>query len=404
MIINLSIIHKIIIKNADKNNIVYYNSMDARKSYPPHRRNVVGELFIVNKLRGGYISIMKEYLPVAYAVEIEEYIYFIINEIKGLFRINGSNIEFLCEIPIEKYGISEDYLTMIPYDSFIFIIPYNGEFLLKYNIKENKIYKIKISGMDIYNNKYMPALINDDDLYLFSVHNLQIVKFNISTEKFIKLSGWEKIADKLIFDKEDAIFRQQVVCVHENIFIPFCTANAILKINIKDLHTEIIRLGEDNNGYSGISCNNNVLWCSPRKLNGFVVSYNILTGEIKKYKLPINEKGTYIGIVAEEENVRLFSSTNIRNIVVQGTPIRIVGGEYGFVNQYEKKIIYYNRNESIIYKESKKKIEQSIKLKLRQEDKFLSKRVKENIVYESSVLGDIEDFIACIINEKNDVE
>ena len=185
--------------------------------------------------------------------EIDDVLYFFSRDFNGLYSLEKEEtcIKKVCEIKNEKTYEERLYVKL------------GDEFLHK-------------------KFKFMSAHLMNEKIYMFSPYLSSIYCFDINTyvlQKIYEID--ETILKEIVFDVSDSYFRKQVGCQDNRLYIPFCNANAILIYDVLKNRSEIKRIGNEKNGYSGIVISGNTVYCSPRKINMHGVKWNLINGDIE---------------------------------------------------------------------------------------------------------------------------
>ena len=291
------------------------------------------------------IDMNYDYIPIRHAVRYDGYIYFLISTTKELYRIEekSGRIQSLGIIPWGDYGRVDRYLSIVAYNDKVFLLPYYSDFMPVYSIERGTFKRVEIpDGRDGF-LRCMAYAISGSSLFMFDNYG-RIIKYDLNNDCVEKdIIIYEGIKD-LIFDRNDDCFRQQTVIVDGNIYVPFCNINALLRVDVSDLDTEIIPLGEDHNGYSGICLMGDELWCSPRKLNGYITSCSLTDGYKMKHVLHSDDEGSFAGISSNDGRVRLYPGT-LCKVFSDDESVEIQGDAHAFVNQdyTDNSILRFNR-------------------------------------------------------------
>lgn len=307
-------------------------------------------------------------------------LYFFSQDFNALCCIEKGNISIrkLCDIPDEDFTKERLYVTMIYFDEKLCLIPFIANELAIYDIKENNVTKIAVDE-DISNQKYkfMAARLVGENIYMFGLYVPSIYCFNTKDCTYKKVCDMDKeTINNLVFDKSDAYFRQQTEYTDGRIYVPFCNANAMLIYDVINNECNIKKLGDEENGYSGIVNDGNILYCSPRKADMRGIKWNLNNGKIEYLK---GFSAITLGIYIKNGE---YEYCNLSDIL--------------FVKNEENKQITYDAANQLIICEDDDIKEFSMEMEISME--YMNKFKEKKYYIENSFIG-LEKFIYMILDK-----
>ena len=241
---------------------------------------------------------MKVKCDINCAVLYENKVFFFPEEYNGLYSVDLATKEtvFHGAIPWEDTVCYRLIESMVVYGDYIYMIPFNGVYLSVFNMKTNS-YEKKI---DIRNGKkegsFAASFIRNGMLYIFGCTAGTIVRYDIKEDSVYQWDEWLDDAKEFIFDDKDAFFKSQGVIEEERFVIPFCNANAVLAFDDKNMKCNIIEIGKEHNGYSGILKKDDRYYLCPRKEKMNIVVCDGSFNTIRSLSINfVREKEVYYG-------------------------------------------------------------------------------------------------------------
>lgn len=291
----------------------------------------------------------KQYIVTpADAVKNKDKMYFVSEDFNGLFYsdLGEEKAHFIGNIPGEYINQKRLYGSLqLVRDRYLCMIPFTAKEIAVYDIENNKFDKVPLPDEIRHKSiKFMPSAVIGGDIYIFETYGTSIYKFDVCDRALYTVNSWEdKISEEKIFDDSDAYFRYQTAISANNIYVPFCNANAVLVFNYADNVCSIEILGKEQNGYSGIWRENDKLYFSPRNVGNKGAEWNLQEKRVNY--LNVIDK-TMIGITVEGETVTFCS-----------------GEEYAFVRSGEF-LVYDHNKTKILFKNNCEWREWSTKIDL----------------------------------------
>lgn len=325
--------------------------------------------------------------------------WFIVAEIPALFAYDFCLCDAECyEIPgYENVKTNALFRGMERIGDEIYLVPFFAKEVVVFNVEALCFGKIFIEKKYLSENgtNYMASAVFESFLYLFGVDVPYIIRIDVrrgEIDKAVKLT-----ASEYKQKNEDVYFRKQMAVVGNMIYIPFCNMPAILKMDIASMEYLILRIPEDDCGYSGILYINNEFWLSPRR-NEALTIWSEETNEVRHIDNASSDKElSYAGLEEIEGNICLFPMKK-RERGFEGTVCE-KDGIYNFVRRDNGYLLYYEMGQgmlSVIYNDAGiKKHDAEIIYK-----KYISAILdRRKSIYEGAYI-DLDDYIQLIKKEE----
>ena len=282
-------------------------------------------------------------------VMVEEVFWFVVSEVGALFSYNFTNNQVDCfvlrgmEDFLKIYGA---FRTVEYVNGTLYLIPFNAEDIVIVNLKNMDMELVKIDGRFKCKEgkNFMASFVKDDYIYLFGVSQPVILKLNTcdNSIEYITLTKEQIIQEN---KNKDDYFGKQVVYKDGYIFVPFCNIQAVLKLECDTMEYQIIKLGNNDSGYSGICYSDGEFWLSPRRNENLAI-WNEDNDFIRYIASQCkNDELSYIGIENISNKIMLFPIKNREKSFLETNEIEEANGEYSFVRNDGEKIFYYEFEE-----------------------------------------------------------
>ncbi len=177
---------------------------------------------------------------------------------------------------------------------YVFLLPNRQEnipyIICAVNINNNEYVRIELreySMEDSLRDEMLFAGFCQVDNYLFLIgcSYPAIVRLNIDTFDVDYIMGWRKDIDVRSDDANESVFfvSRQYVIKDNNLYIPFASVPAVLKINIETLQEEIINIDDDHGGYSCVCslCEDKLLLAGAYEKRKWIYIWNESLGKIE---------------------------------------------------------------------------------------------------------------------------
>ena len=215
-----------------------------------------------------------------------------------------------CMTEICSFSEYEDYKfspfsAIIYSEGFIYLITSNIDSIIVYNTLTTDVSKKEMpfdrDGMIISAEKA------GDNIYMFDAKKPSIYLYNVMNNCFTEINSWVKDIKPYVFDNNDIFFRKQVIIQNGYLMIPFCNANAALKLSVRTSDYEVIKFAGGINGYSGIVYKNGEYWLFPRRGNMNILCCDEHLKVLKRIKIKDpNKYFRCFGVIAEECSFIIF--------------------------------------------------------------------------------------------------
>lgn len=248
-------------------------------------------------------------------VVINNVIYCFSYDFNGLIYKNIDEVygHIACTLSAEKSVKEELVATIIENKGRIYMLPFAASNIYIYDIKNGNMECVSLPT-EISNEKYkfMGAKLIDNKIYMTGVYKPVIYCFDLELNTVEKLFSVKKdLLDKIVFDRKDAFFRQQIEHCNSKLFVPFCNANAILIYDLCEKKYFVKIFGKEENGYSGIMYNGtDTFLISPRKASGYGLKWSFIDDSVSKVEnLKKPFAGVPVGAIAYNNEINYCLST-----------------------------------------------------------------------------------------------
>lgn len=197
-------------------------------------------------------------------------------------------LKLICKIEFELEYKRRLFGCVVPYENYMFLIPFSAERIYKINIASGDIESVCLeipkddfSESYLANAKYLSAHLYQNKIYLMPTSYPAIAELNCDTGELIYHNEWIKDV-KSRFGISGSVFFRKTLLKDKFIYAPLCDANAVLKFNIITKQYQLITIGTQDNGYAAICYDGNEFWIAPRK-SGPIVKWNETVNEWEEY-------------------------------------------------------------------------------------------------------------------------
>ena len=223
------------------------------------------------------------------AIKTDDIVWFCPMQINCLFAfdINKGKVIGNYRIPVPSgYGAMRSFGSMVNVGRKIYLVPFYEHKIIEFEIDTKRFAEIELEENVIKDKKefFMGVGVFHQYIFLMGVSVPVIARLDTTDNSIIYLWDWLPKVKDYIFNQNDAYFRKQSILVDNKLFVPFCNANAVIAIDCENLDTSVYRLGDEEQGYSGICLSKEAIWLSPRS-TGKVVKWNYKKGETFDYDI-----------------------------------------------------------------------------------------------------------------------
>lgn len=231
----------------------------------------------------------------------------------------------------------------------IYLIPHLDKVLLQFDVDSEEFVEIGMDSSIIQNKDglFMGVGIYQNYLFIMGADVPTIIRVNTLNNNVDYITDWCQMVEPLIFDSKDAYFRKQTVIIGDKLYVPFCNANAVLEIDCNSMQSVIHSMGEEKQGYSGICFDGEAIWLSPRR-NGHLIKWHLNSNQIDSMQISglkaLGNVLTYTGIIFYDKKILLLPMMRRQTLCIEQENVAELSGEYLFVQQNEKHLIFYEGN------------------------------------------------------------
>lgn len=271
------------------------------------------------------------------------------------FDVRTSEVTFCQKVPYKREGKERLYASMKEIDGKIYLIPFYAKKMMVFDIKKELFSEIELDE-DVFKMKqdgpfFMAVESYARYLYVFPAYSKFILRVDTDTNEVAYISGWEKEIEEFSFEKNDGYFRRQVVLLDDKMYVPFCTANAVLELDCVTMKYKIHQLGQQNMGYSGIGFDGKAFWLSARKGDS-IVKWVPHTGDMHS----LENRGAqsksdlvYVGIMCFEDRVYAFTNKNEeRTFGFEDEHVIVEEAGYSLAKTDENLVMIYQTSSGIL--------------------------------------------------------
>lgn len=237
--------------------------------------------------------------------------------ILGRLEKNGKCIEPISFLGLDSFGYSK-YTDVVEYNNSFFLIPRNVTKTPEIVITNGLVIQDRIS-LKPYNIKpglekyalFSFALRINNYAFFFGYSYPTIVRFNIDDYTIDYIDEWNKNIITADDSKMGYFNTSHIEIVDDELLLPLCCDSAILKLNIKTLNFEIIRISIYSEGISCISQidDSDFLISGAGTKSNWIYLWNAKRNEIIHCnEILAEENGMSIKyiLIAEDNNAYLF--------------------------------------------------------------------------------------------------
>ena len=297
------------------------------------------------------------------AVLLDNKLWFILSDYKCLVSMDIETKETKSyTIPTEtSYTQNRSYASMALMGRKIYLIPFMDRVLWQFEVDSEEFIEVKLDNKFVENSSrlFMAMGTYKKFLFVMGAFTPAILRINTENNQVDYITDWTQDIEGLLFDMDEAYFRKLSVVIGEKLYVPFCGANAVLEIDCNNMKTVIRRMGVEKQGYSGICYDNESIWLSPRK-KGSIVKWDLRNNEVNMIQImgldKLGNAITYAGLFYFNEEICLLPLAKRHTLHIKEKNVLELVGAYSFVQENEKHILFYKKDNGVftlIDKESK---------------------------------------------------
>lgn len=200
-------------------------------------------------------------------------------------------VKYIGYFPKEK--AINSYRNVVPYNQYLFFIPYYGSTIGIYDRKVKKIITIVIP-LDILDKLGSPrfafAYVYNDYLYMYGENSELIVKYNITLKKFT-------IANLIGRDEVKGFSASYYLLVNGKIYTLINDFNSIIEISPENFEFKVLKIANQGRKFCSFIEKDGILWIADT--TGKIFEYNLAKKSYHSYNLKDRNK-------KEENNSELF--------------------------------------------------------------------------------------------------
>lgn len=273
-------------------------------------------------------------LNLLYSIDIET----------GTYNLIGS-------IPQKNFFENKLVSSIVQWNRSIYLIPLQEGNVWSYSIDTGDWSEIEIKSFNYIgkNTYFRNAVVYNDKLFAFGGYYPAIVKIDLRTLNveydYVSFNYKEN-------KKHDVFFRAVPVQKEDIIYLPSANDNYILKYSLSSGEYEWIKFGKNGDTFSGIECDGEDYWLSPRQNNKDIIK--ISNNKEIRYSLPKeldNKNSIYIGMCKTNDGYVIPSRYGDNGTIVlkSNDNYEITDNYFMYFKKKNGEIFSQNKDGHIVY-------------------------------------------------------
>ena len=256
-------------------------------------------------------------------IRIGNYYYFAARGIYAICRLKADSdvIETVYSGSSEELCNHRMYGRVFEYKNQLYFPPLNAKSILVFDLLTEKTDFIDIGSIEgCVGDYFLAGLIVGNALYLVGCQYPAIVKCDLMTKEVTYYEEPYKELIKYHSQDGDCYFRADVAFVDNCIYAASCLCNRVLEFSTIDNSYRWHEVGNEDDGFSGITWDGNKFWLSSRH-KAKVTIWNPIENSAHEIEIPINETDelngscSFLGAVFDGVNI-ILPGMNLRKTVV----------------------------------------------------------------------------------------
>lgn len=192
------------------------------------------------------------------------------------FDMESGEIIPICTVQEEDEDGKRLFSCMIVHEGDIFLIPFFAHAIYRINLQTGIYTLLELPNDELtdYENmaKFIDAHLSKDIIYVMPAAFPGILQIQCRTNEISVQKKWiQKIPPEMLHT--DAAFFRKSLCMNDKIYAPSCMGNMVMIFDLKNKECIVKRVGSSNCRFSGICCEHENFWLSPRD-DGPIVKWN----------------------------------------------------------------------------------------------------------------------------------
>ena len=212
-------------------------------------------------------------------------LWFVAGNYNGLYKmdISSGKVEYIGRVPDEDVISNSLYANIFKIRDDIWMIPSRAKEIARYNLKENKFHKIKLSNFKISKTaKFNSAHVYKNKIYMIPWNFEGIVCLDLDNESVTVDSRFIKLLEEKYGYKEKMSYVHKSCLVDKYIYMPIYNTNIIIEYNLMTKKIKDYQIGDESLKFGSIVYDGNNFWLIPRT-NGPIVSWDKKNNKFSVY-------------------------------------------------------------------------------------------------------------------------
>lgn len=242
-------------------------------------------------------------------------IYVVLSDIPLLCAIdrNTNKVECVGTFYRESLLMRQASRKIVICDNNLIIIPYNARNIYVYNLETFTMTDVEVPEWDAEKYMYIEALVCDDKVIMIGAFQKNIVEYDIKTKNVTVRNCYFEGYD----NPKDLFCRSGYVLEDNCLYIALAVSNTVLKIDIHTWDYKAIKIGSENNRFSGIAYDGKRFWLSPRRGKDVIVWNGV--DDFKVVELPLEmekQKCNFAGIYYYDNKIWLHGFEGGETVII----------------------------------------------------------------------------------------
>lgn len=295
-----------------------------------------------NNIDDRWLSLMAED-----CVQVDNQLIFIAKDINIIYSLDLKTGEIVIIDSIPEENVLETRLgaKIVHWKEELIFAPMNAKKIWIYNIKTKQWHGLERKKIEGNKTKLemFEAVLFKNTMFIIGSNYPAIICLDLQTENMTYVEEpyvWLKEKKE---ELTDCYFRCGYVQKENFLYLASCLQNLVLKFNMETYDHEWIKVGDDNNRYSGIEWDGKNFWLAPRK-NTTIVKWDGVDTAIE-YPLPAefqDENFHFLGVVCEQDNIVFPGLLSPYKIVIsdlEQEEMRVMKGQYSFYKKINNMLL-----------------------------------------------------------------
>lgn len=239
---------------------------------------------------------------------------------------NSGELEFLGRLPEASFDTNELPYVIKAYKDKLYLSPYQTSKLWCYDIRKQswKSMELRTETPKGGHRVFKQMVQYEDKLFLFSGLQSYLAYVDLNTDEIMYLNGVFSEQTEALCEDVDRLVGRSYVQKGRYLWLASWVMNCVLKLDMKTLEYEWLKVGAEENRYAGIAWNGNRFWLAPRGQSTIIIWDG--GTETEEFALPKQDDYNFSEIISYRNQIIVSNWYHALMIDVDTKSIRVIEG------------------------------------------------------------------------------